>query len=279
MARSLVVTGCSSGFGLTIAQEALRQGWRVYGTVRNLADGEALRAAGGTVGLLDLCDEASCAAAAAAIDAWCDGHLDCVVHNAGTAYPAPMIGAERADLRQQFEVNTIGHIDFNARLIACLYQGQGICLFISSVSSQMPTALLGPYAASKRALEAMAESLAMEVAPMGIRVHVVRPGSYRTAIWGTSVARGDKYLEIRGQYPPEIEEHYHRLGKKVRRAATAQPMADPDQLGRYVMRVASGKAGGFYHTTPFLAKTQQFFGWLLPTRAFHRLIRWALRRA
>ena len=279
MSKTLVVTGCSSGFGLVIAKEALAQGWRVFGTVRQESDGEALRAAGGTVGILDLCDEESCQAAAETIRLWCDGSLDCVVHNAGTAHPAPMIGAERADLRQQFEINTIGHIDFNACLIDVLLKAKGMSIFVSSISALMPTALLGPYAASKRALEAMAESLAMEVAPLGMRVHVVRPGSYRTSIWKTSVERGDKYLEISGEYPAEVEAHYRKLGKKVRRAATQQPMADPDQLGRYVMRIASGKSGGFYHATPLLAKAQQLFSWLLPTRAFHRLIRWALGRA
>ena len=280
MSKTLVVTGCSSGFGLVIAQEALRQGWRVFGTVRKASDGEALRAAGGTVGILDLCDADSCRSAAEAVRLWCGGSLDCVVHNAGTAHPAPMIGAERADLRQQFEVNTIGHIDFNACLVDVLLNAKGMSIFVSSISALLPTALLGPYAASKRALEAMVESLAMEVAPLGLRVHVVRPGSYRTAIWSTSVERGDKYLEMSGsEYPAEVEAHYRRLGKKVRRAATQQPMADPDQLGRYVMRIAAGKAGGFYHTTPAIAKIQQFLSWLLPTRAFHRLIRWALGRA
>jgi len=279
MAKTLVVTGCSSGFGWVIAQRALSQGWRVLGTVRKEADGDALRAAGAAVAILDLCDAASCKAAAEVVRDWCDGSLDCVVHNAGTAYPAPMVGADRADLRQQFEVNTIGHIDFNAQLIDVLLEGQGMSIFVSSISAIMPTALLGPYAASKRALEAMAESLAMEVAPLGIGVHVVRPGSYRTSIWSTSVERGNKYLELEGEFPARVEDHYRRLGKKVRRAATHQPMADPEQLGRYVMRIASGKSRRFFHTTPTLAKSQQFFAWLLPTRAFHRLVRWVLGRA
>jgi NAD(P)-dependent dehydrogenase (short-subunit alcohol dehydrogenase family) len=279
MSRTMVVTGVSSGFGLVIAAEALAQGWRVLGSVRREPDGEALRKLGGDIGLLDICDEASCAAFAEQVNAWCEGSLDCVVHNAGTAYPAPMIGAERQDFRQQFEVNTIGHIDFNARLVEPMMNAGGISIFISSVSTQMPTALLGAYAASKRALEAMAESLAMEVAPLGLRVAVVRPGSYRTAIWETSVKRGAKYLEMGSNLPSRVQEHYQRLGKKVRRAAVDQPMAEPAQLGRFVLQVAAGKRRGFYHTTPLFAKTQQFFAWLLPTRVFHRLIRWVLGRS
>ena len=68
---------------------------RSFGTVRKPADGGGSKAAGGTVGLLDLTDEASCQRCAEAIAAWCEGGADCVVHNAGDAYPAPMVGADR----------------------------------------------------------------------------------------------------------------------------------------------------------------------------------------
>ena len=277
--RRMVVTGCSSGFGLVIAKEAIRRGWLVFGTVRRVEDGEALRQAGGKVGLLDLTDSSSCKHCALEIIAWCEGALDCVIHNAGTAFPAPMVGADRDDLRQQFEINTIGQIDFNGQLIEPLLAARGMSLFISSISSQMPTALLGPYAASKRALEAMAESLAMEMGPLGLTVHVIRPGSYRTSIWSTSVPRGDKYLEMDSDLPEVVETHYKRLGKKVRRVATEQPLADPEQFGRFVLQVAEGRRRSFFHVTPNLARAQQFFRWFLPTRSFHRLIRWVLGRS
>jgi len=277
--RRMVVTGCSSGFGLVIAQEALRRGWEVFGTVRRVSDGETLRQAGGTVGILDLVDEASCARCAQEIAEWSSGSLDCVIHNAGTAYPAPMVGADRADFRAQFEINTIGQIDFNSRLIGPLIAAKGMSIFISSISTQMPTALLGLYAASKRALEAMAESLSMEMGPLGLTVHVIRPGSYRTSIWGTAVPRGDKYLEMDTDLPESIENHYKRLGKKIRRVATEQPMADPEQFARFVLAVAEGRRRGFFHATPALAKVQSLLAWILPVRSFHRLIRWILRRA
>ena len=128
--RRMVVTGCSSGFGLVIAKEAIRRGWLVFGTVRRVEDGEALRQAGGKVGLLDLTDSSSCKQCALEIIAWCEGALDCVIHNAGTAFPAPMVGADRDDLRQQFEINTIGQIDFNGQLIEpLLAAGNGCYLF------------------------------------------------------------------------------------------------------------------------------------------------------
>ena len=277
--RRMVVTGCSTGFGLVIAQEALRRGWLVFGTVRRLEDGEALRQAGGVVGLLDLTEASSCAACAQEIIVWCEGTLDCVVHNAGTAFPAPMVGADRDDLRQQFEVNTFGQIDFNGRLIAPLLAARGMSVFISSISTQLPTALLGLYAASKRALEAMAESLSMEMGPLGLTVHVIRPGSYRTAIWNTAASRGDKYLEMDTDLPEVVEAHYKRLGRKVRRVATSQPLADPSQFARFVLQVAEGRRRRFFHVTPLLAKVTQFFSLILPTRVYHRLVRWALGRS
>ena len=277
MSRTLVVTGCSGGFGLVIAQEAVRQGFRVLGSVRRDADAEGLRAAGCAVGILDLCDEASCIAFAELAAEWCGGRLDAVVHNAGTAFPAPMVGADRSDLRAQFEVNTIGQIHFNGLLMPSLIAAKGRAVFISSISAVMPTALLGPYAASKRALEAMAESLAMEVKALGVSVCVVRPGSYSTGIWDTSVQRGDKYLELDLGEP--LTGHYRRLGEKVRRVALSQPLSDPLGLGRFVLRVLTARRSAFYRTTPISARTMQTLCWLLPTRWFHALIRFVLGRS
>ena len=277
-AKTMVVTGVSSGFGLVIARQALSAGYRVMGSVRKLEDGEALRQAGGEVVLLDLMDEQSCAAFGETVTAWCDGRLDCVVHNAGTAFPAPMVGADREDLRRQFEVNAIGQMSANSYIMDALLAAGGTAIFISSISTQLPTALLGPYAASKRALEAMAEALAMEAGPLGLRVAVVRPGSYRTSIWDTSVPRGDKYLASETGPSERMIPHYKRLGEKVRRVALEQPMGDPEQLGRFVMRVARG-GGGFFNTTPFIAKTMQTIRWALPVAWFHRVVRFVLGRA
>jgi NAD(P)-dependent dehydrogenase (short-subunit alcohol dehydrogenase family) len=278
MAKTMIITGCSGGFGLCIAERATARGWRVLGSVRKPEDGAGLRAAGCEVGICDLCDEGSVQAFADAAVEWAGGAVDCVVHNAGTAFPAPMAAVTRADLDAQFQVNVIGHFRLNAALLPSLVRAAGTVLFISSISTQLPTAMLGPYAASKRALEAMAEALALEVEPLGLRVGVIRPGSYKTSIWETSVGRGDEYLQADLGVGEPLDSHYRRLGERVRRMALEQPMGDPAQLGRFVVRVAEGAGRWrFYHVTPFPAKVFYVLRRLLPTRLLFRLVRWVVR--
>jgi NAD(P)-dependent dehydrogenase (short-subunit alcohol dehydrogenase family) len=278
MTKTMIVTGCSGGFGLSIAVRAAARGWRVLGSVRRDQDGEGLRAAGCDVGICDLCDEESVQDFAHRAVAWAGGSIDCVVHNAGTAFPAPMAAATRADLMAQFEINGAGHFRLNRALLPAAIKAGGTILFISSISTQLPTALLGLYAGSKRALEAMAEALALEVEPLGVRVGVVRPGSYRTDIWATSAARGDEYLQADLNLGEPLDDHYRQLGERVRRMALGQPMGDPAQLARFVVRIAEGAGRWrFYHVTPFSAKIFYVLRRLLPTRLLFRLVRSVMR--
>ena len=272
MASKMLVTGCSSGFGLAIAREACQRGWEVVGTVRRESDAAALREAGGKHLIVDLCDQASVEAFGVKARAWASEGLDCLVNNAGTTYPGPTMALTRDDLRAQFEVNTIGHLALTRELLEPLAEAKGRVLFISSVSGFLPMPMLGAYAASKRALEALAEAFAMEADELGVSVCVVQPGPYETEIWTTSVPRGERYLSATGPFPQAFAAHFQEMGERVKRAALGQAMKPASELGRFVVDTAEARRVPFYLTSPGQPRVLRMLRSLLSTRRFHRLL-------
>jgi len=188
MQRKLVVTGTSTGIGHAIAMRAARDGWSVLATARNPAAthtrpaADELAAAGCTVARLDLRDEDSTAEFAAEAKAWCEGRLDALVNNAGTALPGAVEELSLADVRDQFEVNVFGHVAVTQCLLPAIRSAAGRVVFVSSDRARVPAPLYGAYSASKAALEGFAGALAAEVEGFGVMVSVLELGSYRSAI-------------------------------------------------------------------------------------------------
>ena len=268
----MLITGCSSGFGIAIARHAASRGWDVMGTVRKEADAAALKDAGCRHLIVDLCSQDSVEAFGIEARRWAQGGLACLVNNAGTTYPGPTMAITREDLRAQFEVNTIGQFAVTRELLAPLVEGQGRVIFISSVSGFLPMPMLGAYAASKRAMEACAEAFAMEVSALGVSVCVIQPGSYETEIWATSVPRGERYLNASGPFPDAHVAHFHEMGERVKHAATEQAMKPAAHLGRFVVQTAEAAKVPFYLASPGQPRFLRLLYRILPTRWFHRML-------
>ena len=272
MARKMLVTGCSSGFGLAIARAAQASGWQVMGTVRKESDAAGLLEAGCEFTLLDVCDEASVQAFGGAVRTWAAEGLACLVNNAGTTYPGPAVGLTREDLRAQFEVNTIGQLAVTRELLDSLVVAQGRVIFISSISGFMATPMLGAYAASKRALEALAEAFALETGGLGVSTCVIEPGSYATAIWETSVQRGERYFEETGPFLESTRDHLRDIAQRTKAAALSQPMGDPAALARFVVAKADARRVPFYMVSPGMPRLLRFLHWLLPVRWMQAIV-------
>ncbi len=168
----ILITGCSSGFGLEAAKLFLERGWDVVATMRNPEDGLLPKSDRLQILPLDVTNAASIAKAVA--DA---GSIDVLVNNAGYAAPAPieLIGIDQA--RALFETNTFGTLAvMQAVLPAYRERGSGVIINVSSSTTLRPMPLLGIYRASKAAVNAFTESLALEMKSFGVSVHVVLPG-------------------------------------------------------------------------------------------------------
>lgn len=179
---TVLITGCSSGFGLDAARLFLDRGWRVVATMRTpdlqlLPPSDRLR-----VLPLDLNDAASiqrCVAEA--------GPIDALVNNAGIGLLAPLEGVSMALAREVFETNVLGTFAMiQAVLPGMRERGQGVIVNVTSSVTLKPLPLLSVYTGSKAAVNAFTESLALELAPFGIRAHVVLPGRAPSTRFGAN---------------------------------------------------------------------------------------------
>lgn len=179
---SVLVTGATRGIGRATAIRLAEHGWDVFAGVRRPEDGEEL--AGSQPGrispvVLDITDPDQVAGLEQALPR----DLDAVVNNAGIVVGGPLEAVPLSELRNQLEVNVVGQVAVTQALMPRLRQSRGRIVFVSSLSGKVATPLTGPYNASKFALEAVADSLRMELAPWGIRVAVVEPAQTDTDLW------------------------------------------------------------------------------------------------
>lgn len=191
--RAVVVTGASTGIGRAAVAKAVREGAHVFASVRKQSDADSLKAEFGeavTPLLFDVADEAAVRAGAAQVAAALgDRRLFGLVNNAGIAVPGPLLHLDTEELRRQFEINLFG-VHNVTRAFADLLgtdadrKGKpGRIVMISSVGGQNGSPFVGPYSASKFALEGYSQSLRRELLLYGIDVLVIGPGAIATPIW------------------------------------------------------------------------------------------------
>ena len=198
--KTVLITGCSSGFGLEIARHFLAQGWNVVATMRTpdaaiLPPSERLR-----VLALDVTDPASIRALLEAA-----GPIDALVNNAGIGLLYPLEGVSMDVVRDVFETNTLGPIALTqAVLPAFRAQRAGVIVNVTSAVTLAPLPLLSVYTASKVALNAFTESVALELEPIGIRTRLVLPGRSPTTRFGAN-ARGRMQAGTPAEYAPLLD--------------------------------------------------------------------------
>jgi NAD(P)-dependent dehydrogenase (short-subunit alcohol dehydrogenase family) len=219
--RAVVVTGASSGIGKAIALHLAQRGFLVFAGVRRPEDEAALTSAAGADGALvrpvtlDVTVEEQVCAVAETVGEH-GTPLAGVVSNAGIAVAAPMEFVPLEDLRRQFEVNVVGAVATIQALMPQVRASRGRLVMIGSISGLVSSRVLGAYAASKFALEAISDALRRELADWGIPVSVVEPGRIATPIWSKSVGDALERLE---RMPPEALRYYEGMIDEVREGA------------------------------------------------------------
>jgi len=171
--KTILITGCSSGFGLEIARYFLARDWQVVATMRK-PQADVLPPSGRLrVLALDVTDPQSIRQAVEAA-----GPIDVLVNNAGFAAASPAEFVPIATVREMFETNTIGTIAMTQAVLPQFRQdGAGVVVNVTSSLTMKPMPLNAAYRATKAAVNAFTESLALELEPFGVRVRLVLPGS------------------------------------------------------------------------------------------------------
>ncbi len=268
--KTVLVTGASTGIGRATALRLDGAGWKVYAGVRNADAGEVLRGLASErlePVIVDVTDVAQVAAAAAAVG----GSLDGLVNNAGIAVGGPLEVVAIDALRHQLEVNVVGQVAMTQAVLPALRAARGRVVFTSSIGGLVSAPYVGPYQASKHALEAVAGSLRAELVPWGIEVCVVGPGSVATPIWekgAEQAADGVAALspEHRELYGPALG----AFGKAVVKIGEAG--VPPDDVARAIEAALTDSRPKARVTIGRDAKGQLVMSRMLPPRVFNRIV-------
>ncbi len=195
--KTVLITGCSSGFGLATATLFAKRDWNVVATMRN-PRAEVLPASPNLRVLpLDVTDPASIAALIEAV-----GPVDALVNNAGIGLLGAVEGTPIETARSLFETNTLGAIAMAQAVLPQMRErGAGVIVNVTSSVTFAPLPLLSIYTASKAAVNAWSDSMAIELEPFGIRVRVVLPGRAPDTSFGAN-ARDRMAGAIPASYAP-----------------------------------------------------------------------------
>jgi NAD(P)-dependent dehydrogenase (short-subunit alcohol dehydrogenase family) len=230
---AVVVTGASTGIGRACALDLDGRGFRVFAGVRRDVDAERLRAERPTIEPLhiDVTDAEAIAAARDRVsEAVGAAGLAGLVNNAGIAVPGPLEHLPIEELRRQLEVNLVGQVAVTQAFMPLLRAGRGRIVNIGSIGGRVALPLLGPYAASKHAIEGISDSLRRELRPWGIHVSIVRPGPIATEIWERGNANADELLErmpeAAADYGPAIERARAFAAERTRQAVPPTAVAE-----------------------------------------------------
>ena len=269
--RSVLISGASTGIGRASAIRLANAGWRVFAGVRKPEDGEAVRAESPeriSPVILDVTDATTIEAAALTIrEAVGDGGLHGLVNNAGVTFQGPLEFLPVDDLRRQLDVNVVGQIAVTQAVMPELRAATGRIVNMGSVGGRVAHPFLGPYNASKFAIEALTDSLRKELRDWGIHVIVVEPGSMATEIWDKGDRGAEELLEKIGDRGREL---YGEKLEKLREFAvkTGERGGSPDKVAKVVERALTAARPRTRYLVGPDAKAQVVLDTVLPDRAF-----------
>ncbi|MDO9487982.1 MAG: SDR family oxidoreductase, partial [Sphingomonadaceae bacterium] len=251
--RSVLITGCSSGFGKLTALHLARGGATVIASMRNvqggrrpaaqeLADVAAKEKLKLSVVEIDVTDDAQVASGVAAAQEIAGGALDVLVNNAGIGISGPVELLDMAATQLIFDTNVFGYLRLaRAALPAMRAKKQGLVFNVSSQLGRVVIPGVGHYSSTKFAVEAMFEAMAYELAPFGVEVTIIQPGGYPTKVWengrrlsDAAIARAES--DRRTAYAPHIEMATRMFGG-------AGGTTDPMDVARAIAEIIAMPAG------------------------------------
>ncbi len=242
--NSVVITGASTGIGRACALYLDEQGYCVFAGVRKKADAEALHQQASkrlTPVFIDVTQPQSIQTAVqTVIDRIGLTGLMGLINNAGIAIGGPLEFVPLDDLRKQLEVNVIGQVAITQTFLPLIRQRKGRIINISSISGRVAMPFVGPYTASKFSLEALTDSLRLELKPWGIEVVSIQPGAIATPIWGKTDVMAGAMMD---KFPPEADNLYGTILNRLRKQLqqTGEHGILPEEVAKVVFKALTAK--------------------------------------
>ncbi|MBT5005963.1 SDR family NAD(P)-dependent oxidoreductase [Halieaceae bacterium IMCC8485] len=268
MTRTVLITGCSSGIGRSLALELHNRGLKVYATARRPETLDDLEQRGLKILGLDVNDDASIAAAMTQVESDV-GQLDMLVNNAGFSQVGAIVDLQREDLRQQYETNVIAPVAVTRAALplmrkAVAANGAADLVNVGSIVGLLTTPFAGAYCSSKACVHSITDALRMELAPFGIRTITIQPGGVRSS-FGDHAEEGMRLPE--GSVYEPMQARIQARAQAGQQGATPtdefiKPVVDKLLKAKPPMVIRGGKGS-------FLLVTLKR---LLPARAFDQLM-------
>lgn len=278
-----LITGASTGIGQATALRLARAGWTVLAGVRRKEDGERLagEAPGGRIEpvLLDVTDLEQIRLVAARVSELggggesSPGRLDALVNNAGIGFGGPLELISPEDMHTQFDVNVLGQVAVTQALLPALRAAHGRLLFVSSVGGRVAMAFTAPYAASKHALEAIGDTLRVELSTSNVQVALIEPGSVATPIWEKT-----REIEEKLTIPASLQAEYGHVPAAMKKTieSTASRGVPPEQVAATIEGALTAKRMKARYVVGRDARAMILMRRLLPDHVFDRVAKRAL---
>ena len=271
--KVVVITGCSSGFGLLTAARLSSRGYSVFATMRNLNKKQALldevKKRGGKVELLQL-DVTDVSSIKRAIDDIKKraNRIDVLINNAGYGVGGFFEDLTDEQIRAQLEVNFFGAQNVTREVIPLMRtQGSGKIINLSSIAGLYALPNFGAYNASKWALEGFSESLYYELKPFGIHVALIEPGTYNTTIFRENKRYAKNFDNP--QSPYFILSRF--LNKKVN-DYVSKIRRDPEDIARLIENIINTENPALRNFPDLQSKTIYALRRLLPFRIYSGIL-------
>jgi len=270
---AIFVTGASTGIGRATAERLARAG---YDVIPGLRRPDTLPDPVKEAVTIDLADAASIGPATQQVLDRADGNLVGLVNNAGYTVSGPCEALDVEDWRAQFEVNLFGHLAVTQALLPALLANKGRVVNVGSIGGRMSSPFIAPYNSSKFAVRAWTDALRQELAPHGVHVSLIEPGSIDTPLWEKGNQLADEQL---AKLTPEQRTRYGQQIAGARKAAdfAANHGIPPDRCAKVIEQALTARRPKGRYLVGSDARLQAGFS-MLPVSFSDRVMGTLLRR-
>lgn len=271
--QNVLITGCSSGIGLCLAQGLAARGYRVFATARKEEDVAKLLSHGLEALRLDLADPASIRDAVDEVLRRTDGKLHALINNGAYGQPGAVEDLRREVLREQFETNLFGTHELTTLVLPFMRrQGCGRIVQVSSLLGYIALPYRGAYNASKYALEGLTDTLRLELHGSGIHVSLVEPGPVTSRFRANAFAMYKKRIDVEHSFHRDT---YLKMEKRLTKKGPAAPFTlPPEAVLKKVIHALESPRPKIRYPVTFPAHLFAFLRRMLPSTALD----WVLRR-
>jgi NAD(P)-dependent dehydrogenase (short-subunit alcohol dehydrogenase family) len=271
----VLITGGTEGLGKATSLLLANEGYRVFAAGRNAAKRVALDTEAKQKNLplqtleMDVTDDASVDRAVGIIHETA-GPVDILINNAGIAFASVIEEITIDDFRRQFETNFFGMVRVTQRVLPEMRERRrGRIINLSSVAGKMSSPVLGPYSSSKHAVEAMSDSLRIELKPFGVQVILIEPGYIRSDMERATVELSSRYVREAQKSPyAAVYQGFQRGWGKM----TKDSKTKPEDCARVILGAIRANPPRARYTVTREAKIVTFLRRVLPDRALDRMM-------